>query len=338
MSDTYNDFAPIPQLRQASSDVAILMMSYVGNYLEEVDDPWFSAHFEHHENTQAVIGHTQYAPDRQISSLACHEQHKWCNGKVCTPFLGQQQALLDAAFMSSLTPRQNVTFNRMFRALDTSNIGRVVLNLSVGNMPILATLQTITEKHTVGLGLPDNQWQLELDFWHSVSMSMFQQNFVEFNTGQIAPETKYFVAPESEAAAWWCKNLMIPSTVYQSFSVLTLLLTFVFGLLVMLCSLMVEEIAGWLQGRTNQGCKARRDQWDNDDMLVLQDRAKRDNVWKALPPPPPKDHESASRRRGAQDMPETGAAPPPYRTKSDCSKQDLRDVERLEGNAVQTWI
>ena len=336
-NDSASCFVPIPQLEQKSADLTILFLAFVGNYLNEVNDPWFAAHSRHQTSKPDGAATIQYAPDRAISPLACAEQHQFCTSTVCTPFLGEIQ--IDPpppAFAAAMNPRQNITRDRMFRAAARSSLGPVVDNLGMGNIPILAQLQTLTSAHTFSVGLPDNQWQLELNFWYAVAMSLFQQSFVQFNTGQIAAETKYFVPPESDAAAWWCKSLTIPSTVYQSFSVLTLILVFVFGLLVILTSLMVEEIATCVQGRSNRGGIARRESWDNDDMLVLQEHAKQDNVWKPLPPP--KDFESVTQRGGSQDHSETRAAPPPYRTKSDRSEQDLRDVEKLEGNTVQTWI
>ena len=335
--DSASCFVPIPQLEQKSADLTILFLAFVGNYLNEVNDPWFSAHSRHQTKEPDGAATIQYAPDRKISPLACTEQHQFCTSTTCTPFLGVIQ--IDpppASFAATLNPRQNVTRDRIFRAAARSSLGPVVDNLGMGNIPILAQLQTLTSAHTFSLGLPNNQWQLELNFWYTVAMSLFQQSFVQFNTGQIAAETKYFVPPESEAAAWWCKNLMIPSTMYQSFSVLTLLLIFVFGLLIILSSLMIETLAGWVQGRSNQRVVALRESWDNDDMLILQERAKRDGLWK--PVPPPKDPESISHRRGSDDSTGDVAAPPPYRTKRDFREQDMRDVEKFEGHTVQTWI
>ena len=330
-TNAYGSFEPIAGLASKSADLSLMLLSYVGDYLNEVNDPWFSAHYRHHANTSQLVTRTKYAPDRSISPLGCVEQHQFCTSEACTPFLGLIPAQSPEAFIAALTPRQNVTFNRIWNAAGSSFIGPVVEGLNTGTIPVLAALQTVQGAHTVGLGLPDQQWQLEVNYWYTVSMSLFQQMFTQYNTGQIAPDVKYFLPPESEAAAWWCKNLMIPSTEFQSFSVLTLVLILVFGMLILVSSLMVEELARWVQGRFGNRSLARRESWDKDDMLVLQDRSRHTSLWKPLPPP--KDH-----RRRSEGSSGLGATPPPYLTEGDLEKQCIRDYEKRGGQLAVTWI
>ena len=336
-TNIYSGFEPINGLASKSADLSLMLMSYVGDYLNEVGDPWFSAHYQHHTNTSQVVTRTKYAPDKSINALGCVEQHQFCTSTTCTPFLGLVPAQSPEAFVATLTPRQNVTYNRIWNAAGSSFIGPVVQGLNTGTTPVLAALQTVQGAHTIGLGLPDDQWQSEVRYWYNVSMALFQQQFTQYNTGRIAADTKYFLPPESEAAAWWCQNLMIPSTEFQSFSVLTLILILVFGTLIILSSLMIEQLASWAQkwsGSTRS--LARRESWDNDDMLILQDRANEKGLWK--PPPPPKDRHPDLRQQRSDAGSVSSTAPPPYRTRSDLEEQKILDSEKSRRKFMQSWI
>ena len=337
VNTTFSAFVPVSGLDLPSTDLTLFFMSYVGAYLDQVDDPWFSAHHLHATSTPVAIAKTRYDPDRIISPLGCVEQHRFCTTKTCTPYLGAIQLEDPEAFVATLTPRQNVTFNRIWNAAGESFLGPVVESLAVGTTPVLAASQTITGEHVFGFGLPDNQWQTEVNYWYTVAMSLFQQKFVEYNTGQIAADTKYLLPPESKEAAWWCKNLMIPSTEFQSFSVLTLILILVFGTLIILSSLMIEQIASWAQKRSGSTRSlARRESWDNDDMLVLQDRANSASLWKPLPPPKDRELPSCQQRSDASSV--GNAAPPPYRTRSDLEEQKIWDCEKSRRQFMQSWI
>ena len=332
-----NGFIPTAGLDSDSADLSVLMMSYVGDYLDEVNDPWYSAHRRHHANTTDPLARTKYAPDTLISPMGCVDQHRYCTTSTCTPYMGAVQAQSPEAFVATLTPRQNVTLNRIWNAAASSFIGPVVSALNTGAIPVLAALQTILGPHALAIGLPDYQWQLEVNYWYTVSMALFQQQFTEYATGQISPDVKYFLPPESEAAAWWCKNLMIPSTEFQSFSVLTLILILVFGTLIILSSLMIEQLASWAQKRSGSTRSlARRESWDNDDMLVLQDRANSASLWKPLPPRKDRDLRSCQQRSDAGSV--GSAAPPPYRTRSDIEEQKIWDCEKNRRQFMQSWI
>jgi hypothetical protein len=264
--------------------------------LEPIEDPWFSANRLHVVDSRFPLVTSQYSRDSPISTLGCTEQHKFCTSNgTCTPFLGFDQVQHVDSFNYALTPHQNVTFDRILRAVTASSFRQIMHFLALTSTPVLAMNSLLIQSHTLSFKLPENQWLLELNYWHSVAMAQLQRVIVEWGTGQIAPEPQFLLAPQTQSDSWFCNNLMIPSTVYQSFSVLAIILIVTTGLLVILVSLTIENCLGWVQERSSRGL-ARREYWNRDEMLRLQ-------CWisesPTKPTPPPKDFVSVSKHRKA---------------------------------------
>jgi hypothetical protein len=133
--------------------------------------------------------------------------------------------------------------------------------------PLLATDQCATKNTVISLHLPDNQWQLELQYWYSIAMAGFQRTLVQWATGQIAIDPTQLRPPETAAEKWFCKNLLIPSEVYQSFSVLGVVLILVIGCLVILVACFIEKIA--IVARRCRGSDSKRTSWADQNVLNL---------------------------------------------------------------------
>lgn len=261
------DFVPVPELRQDTSDLVLLFLSYAGRYLEPIEDPWFSATRFHSVDNEYPLVRSQYSRDSPIGTVGCTEQHKFCTGNgSCTPFLGFDQVQRVDSFNLGLTPHANATFDRILRAVTASSLRQIVHYLALTGTPMLAMNASATQSHTPSLKLPNNQWHLELNYWHSIAMAQLQRIVVEWSTGQIAPEPQFLLAPQTEPDSWFCRNLMIPSDAYQSFSVLAIILIVAFGSVLILISLTMENGLGWFQVRSRKGL-ARREYWSRDDML-----------------------------------------------------------------------
>lgn len=263
-------FVPLPQFKQSYADLILLFLSFTGRYVAQVDDPWFSAHQLKLTTSRSPLARQTYGRDRPISTMGCTEEHQVClnNGK-CTPLLGFDQVQDFISSKMNLTVAQNVTTDRIMRAVTASSMREVVEGLAVSSTPMLAINSTGSELTTLSLGLPPYQWQLEAEYWHSVAMAQLQRIFVEYGTGQIAAQTAYILPPQTAGERWICENLMIRGTAYQSFSVLALALMASFGLLVIVVSLNIENLASYIQKQLNRGT-AGRELWDDHDMLGLQ--------------------------------------------------------------------
>ena len=234
------EFVPILGLQQKSADLILSFLSFSGNYLEPIDDPWFSAHLQHQiNNTKYPYIDTQYARDSPISTMGCTEQFQWCNPSkdMCTPWLGGDLSQMVESFNSSLTPNQNATFNRMAWATTSASFYSIIGGLGqTTGRSLLAFDKTAGGRTTLSLKLPNNQWQLEVNYWHSIAMAQLQRGIAQWGTGQVAADTRYLLPPQLDQDIWFCQNLMIPSTTFQSFSVITIILILCTGILVITTS------------------------------------------------------------------------------------------------------
>jgi hypothetical protein len=266
-----SSFDPISEIVQPDADLVLMFLSYIGSYIHAVDDPWFSAHqVQHGSPESSPLLQTTFTRDRPISTIGCTEQHQLCTDpEHCTDLLGFDQVQQAITKKLSLSPNQKVTVDRVLHAAIASGLFFIVQVLAFTSTPLLALSQTATGIHTLSLPIPVYQWQLELEAWHQTAMAHFQRVIIEYATGQIAPETRFLIPPPTAADMNFCQNVRIQSTAFQSFDVMSLALIFSFGALIILFSLSIEAVSGWLQRRWNRGAYGRQ-MWRDHDMLGLR--------------------------------------------------------------------
>ncbi|KAK7905917.1 hypothetical protein LTR67_000641 [Exophiala xenobiotica] len=266
-----SDFEPIPEVAQSKADLVLFFLSFTGMYLTPVQDPWFSAHHEESFDTSLSFLSTRYARDSAISTLGCIEQHQFCLPNAeCTEALGFDQVQNDQVFNNALTPYQNATFDRVLRAVAASRLSHLIQQLAVTTNPLLASNVTLSGKtgSWISLGLPQSQWEMELQYWHSISMAQLQRTIVQWATGRIAPEPQDLQPPTAAQDIWFCENLIVPSTVYQSFDVVAIILVITLGMLVVFVSLIMEPLAASI--RKFLGRSTPRQDWDRDNVLRVR--------------------------------------------------------------------
>ena len=270
-------FLPIPELSRPNADILLAFLSFDKAYEAPVSDPWFSAHQPSiiFQSGDASINSTIYSRDLPVTTIGCTEQHQICTGRAsnstpgrCTPMMGSYQIQSDNAGIYSLnfTDRQNSTYVRIFQAVLDSTMENYLSRLIQRDMPLLARRKVIL---VVGSSLPDNQWQLETAYWHSIAMAHLQRDVVNYGTGQMSPDTSYIAVANTTSDKWLCDNLIVRGTSYQSFSVFALALLFVIGLLIVLLSFFVEDIATIVQRRWKRG-EIGRAMWKANEMLQIQ--------------------------------------------------------------------
>ena len=335
--DDYNStFSPIPELRQESADTVLFFLSFVGNYIDVVDDPWFSAHRLHLEEVPTTLARTQFARDQAISTVGCTEQHQFCtSGGICTPFLGIYQVQNVTSFNSALTPHQSATFDRMIRAAADGSLEGIAGTAEL-DMPLLANNSTLTGRHTLSLALPTNQWQRELNLWHSIAMAQLQRRIIQWGTGQVSPDVQFLLPPTGEPDKWFCQNLMVPSSIYQSFSILALLLLATSGTLTILISVRIEKLAAFVR----RACGWSLDpvtRWDEDDMLRLQERLNDRDLLRNPQPPTTDGRHFAAPPKAWATTTERTLAPPPYR-KYCMPTVDMQSVRLHLGQPDGDWV
>lgn len=264
-----SSFVPISKLKITDADVSLMFLTFLGTHKTPIDDPWYSSHKHFTEaasTTEASSSEAFYVIDQPISTLACSEKHQFCTSVGCTPLLGYHE--VQQNFMASQRPtaNQNVTLGRIMGAISTSKLSDVTSALSsaaltANNLTLVEGVDTST--------LPDDQWVLEVTYWHSIALAQLQRNMLEYATGQIAAQLEYFVPPETQAEKWICQNLIIDSDIFQSYSIMTLALIFLCGSMVMSLGLYIETVVSWIQRRFDRGARG-REMWEDHYLLGPQ--------------------------------------------------------------------
>ncbi|KAF9634759.1 hypothetical protein BFW01_g5654 [Lasiodiplodia theobromae] len=207
---------PIEELRRPDSEVFIVFLStnrypFVGNS----SDIWYSANTPVPDEDSKWTTVPLYQSDEAASPLGCAEQHQYCNpslpdGENCTPLFG-----LDTRTM-----------------MITSMVKAGSLDSHSGN----------------GWGLQgkiaDDQWQLDVQKWHNISLARIQQRFVDTTTGSSDPTLRemLYPPPDEDYRAQSCHSQLIRSTAYTNFSILGLIIIFAVGGLIILLSWLLEPL------------------------------------------------------------------------------------------------
>ena len=165
-------------------------------------------------------------------------------------------------------------------------------------------------------------------------MARLQRSIVQRGTGQVALDLRYMLSPTIEQDKWFCKSLMTPSSIYQSFSVLALVLIAVSGSLIILVSLWIEEVATRLCKICGWNLTPQQN-WDDDSMLRLQERLEEQHMLRR-PPPRPKDcHTVESLCRQIRRY--HRVAPPPYQSQRSFRTGRMHDQVTCSP-AEEAWI
>lgn len=272
---------PIPEINRTDADVALLFLMQNGvSYSEPVDDPIFAAH-DVMDLSGYLAGAVYYNTDNYVTTMGCTDQYKICNpeNKQCTDLMGIMQILPWIAENNNdrlnLNTIQQAIAIRLMRSAQTSSIGNVLF--AMGEKALLA--KDVLVQSTMSAGLPDNQWQLEMESWVNKGLADLQLKVVEYATGPASVVTGSRVNQPwkdedgdsmiNVVAEAMCYSQMINDTTDTvSFSILGMVILFSIGGLIILLSLLIDVIVGWVQQKFNIGTHARMC-WLLDDKLQL---------------------------------------------------------------------
>lgn len=193
-------------------------------YSAEIDDDWYAAHkfFDRLDiafGSQYHGNKSFYLADEPAAVLGCTIQNQMCNissssDRQCTQLGGYYDLL-----QSSISMGQ--------KALDTCKwVDSSVVSLT--NVVNTLRSSSLTSGYTLIGGfqsqLPNNQWQLDVENWHNITLASFQQGVVSSATGPQDPkvlETIWQRAVTKEEK-YFCKNQVCWPTL-PSFPVVSLL-------------------------------------------------------------------------------------------------------------------
>ncbi len=288
-------FDPIQELQLSDADTSLAMLSAINAYSEPVSDPWFSAKQAVNETNAFCLQEkmTLYTRDQPLTTIGCTQQWQICSADSteddrCTPLQALSQAQASVSDLH-LTPNQLATVTRIFKAATGASFYYVINALAQSTSSPLKARNLIS--NTIGLPLPDNQWQAETKYWIEIILAYLQQTSLDFSTGQFAASTDYInvtkhsgIDPVGDAAHWLCQNQIIHNHSYRNFNFFALLLTVVLCAVIIILGLSIEDLIGYIRQRNLKysGANGKQDMWiaNSDlDMLRTIDEVKNGGTW-----------------------------------------------------------
>jgi hypothetical protein len=184
-----SSFSPIPQLSLSDANVYLFFLtSSAVVFTEKVEDPWYRANRTGGQMYEAALiggqgNVTTYRQDKPGSPLGCVERHQYCfpgarDDRRCTPLTSSGDLSDPTVYLRDDEERQEMRW-----MLNTS-MDRMILTMHPISM---LGIQVLTSRSGLDGGfqapLPDNQWQLDVQHWHSTAMAVLQARFISHILG-----------------------------------------------------------------------------------------------------------------------------------------------------------
>ena len=257
---------PSKKLIRTDADVSIIFIA--GNsmtFLETCEDPVFGANYEVRGTVQVY-----YQPDEWAVPIACAERYKICNPQndQCTEWSGIE-GLLNATDLIGVSDAQANVTGRMVMAAQYSPAHFQTMTRGASALRALESASGLVLQT-----LPSNQWEIEVSSWFDTGLSRLQHLIQDFAVGTTNVAKGSVLQRPSEmqdkTSEKMCHNQLIrDSAGSASFSILGLVIIFVVGGFVIVTSLALDTIVGWVQERLKKGMHKKLS-WQLDDKLQQQ--------------------------------------------------------------------
>lgn len=233
-----------------------------------VTDPFFSANIPI-EFPDVVINNTNntmYESDDFVNVLGCIDQHQYCNtnNQKCTPLMGTKN-IINEVLKLGMNSRQfavvaRIAPEQLMLSMYTSVNGR-------GSGALRAS-ETVFE--LAQIGLPNNQWMIEASSWFAITVAKLQEIPISWATGPpYVPAGSTLIRASLPEDIQMCKSQIILSPGgTMSFSVLGIAVILIVGIFLMLLSLWLDSIMGYLRWKLQYN-DYKRMQWGLDGMFQL---------------------------------------------------------------------
>ncbi|RDA88405.1 hypothetical protein CP532_5561 [Ophiocordyceps camponoti-leonardi (nom. inval.)] len=254
-SPSGSEFEPIPQLSRSDGDIMIFFL--VGNgamFMRPTPDLWYrgtasgkNVSVDHSADNLSL---ETYEPEVAASPLACVQRHQFCDSSGrCGPLAGYLDALQGAnvlfnstALGQSRPDEKPDTFFGSFRRALGQTLGTIDFMVSSFQSNSLLSQQVSSS----GLRgpLPDNQWQIDVNYWWNTMLATIQASFVQQAAWTTDPELEPYVIHLNS-------SYKILTSEYTAFSVFGLCFTYILGFLIILISFGLEPTLDFLSRRRN---------------------------------------------------------------------------------------
>jgi hypothetical protein len=266
---TSEGWVPGPVLSRTDAEVGIFFLAPNGiQFSKPSDDPWFSAHFNVSLPSYASINLDFWLSDEYVNVLACTDQHQYCNptNSQCTPLTGVSQAF-ESINVTNMNPIQATTVMRIGLSTGQTSISNSVGGRGASALRALETVNDLSQAP-----LPPNQWQREVSSWFATGLAKLQQSIVEYAAGpsNVGPGSHVETFDNDPIARALCGSQKVhtnSSTI--SFSMLDVGIIITLGSIIILNSLVIDTIVGFIQQKWGWG-DFRRIRWVMDDKLQVQ--------------------------------------------------------------------
>jgi hypothetical protein len=271
---------PVSNLTRTDADVTIVFIAPNSiKFRAQVKDPVFQATYPNTELSNTEERFTVYNPDYQVSVIGCTEQYSICNPNLksnsCTPPSGQN-ALPTLIQSYQFNLAQLVTAYRMIYMIADGTTYSSVNGIGPDALQIWNKVYNF-----VAPGVPDNQWQIEVEGWLETTLAKWQAYTVEYasNTANLSPHGRVgFPVSNSTLDKKWrdqCQNQKIRNVgAYQNVTVFGFAFTWATGAALVIFSWslgwLVRTQRKWLKRTGKAGPTARRIAWNIDGQFHQQ--------------------------------------------------------------------
>lgn len=258
-------FNPINALKRDDADVTLIFLVNFASYTAPVNDLWFnSTNLLKNVSDGAPI----YYATLPVAVMGCTEQHQLCN-----PASGSCSPLTGASVLGNMTMfqgKQLAVVHHVFNAIDDNYLR--YLTWRIGALALQASNYIQTAQTTISAALPDDQWVQEVKSWGAYAVAHMQRMIYQFAAApQDSSWDQWILSPSAADRAELnvCAGQKVRSGTYYSFNLFGLLVTLVFGSLIVIINLSLSTCIGLVQRLTKRGIH-RMEDWSLDHSLQVQ--------------------------------------------------------------------
>jgi hypothetical protein len=261
-----SSFQPIDDFTRTDADVQMLFIINSVWYTGPIHDPLFESLTERIEYVPGPT--TVYSSNRTLSALACADQYQFCAGGVCTATGAFYQARNETIQKLKLTKMQMATFEMIWRVLRLSRMTWFGDLLSTDFLLAKQRLWSLSSQ------LEENQWQIEVENIHNLTLASTQRMIVEHASPpqiEVRPTVKlsnFVTTPTTPEGKILCAAQKVRSSDHQSFRVVGFVIIIVVGVVIVLLHLLLPKLVARIQRGSVKG-RYRNLAWDNQDPLQV---------------------------------------------------------------------
>jgi hypothetical protein len=251
-------FTPREELKVENADLTLIALSPAAFFDEEIPDPWFNITV-HQKGSSG--NDAWYAPIGS-SILGCLEQYQFCASGFCSRPSALYQLRASSTYgLGSLTAGQKAVADLVWKSLWAAQLQYSLLFM--GNEILVANELVMGTWYMRSSKFPTNQWATEAWNLANISFAALQRRPGDYAApaAVLREDPSRIVQPDTEAARALCQRILIRTTRYTSFRVLSLALLAGVALVMAALNFLLPysfSKASWSHG----GGKQKASEWD----------------------------------------------------------------------------